>query len=140
MNTYIKEAQLFDVHDIMHLWNKNLSVLYRPFKGKIEREIFNYLVMKNEDADLIGFVTFSIKKRLGEFRIEHLCVDEPYRMCGYGTQLINMVTRIYNLNNYKVTTDCVKGAPNNDFWLEKGKVIKEWVLPSGLTMLRLELY
>jgi GNAT superfamily N-acetyltransferase len=135
-----------DFRSIISLWQKNQKALYRPFYPEVEAKVKagQYIVCTpSYDDEIVGFITFSNKNKIKEFRLEHLCVREDYRKRGIGRKLLTYAT-MYNNKHYKATCDYIKGFENNVFYEKLKtenliKVIEERVLPSGLTKIKIQI-
>lgn len=142
----IRKSVEEDLKRILHIWNKNTKTMYRPFVVEVEQKVKDgeFLVAIDMYGSVIGFVTYSNKNRLKEFRLEHLCVDLPHRGDGIGTELLREAVK-YNTKNYKVTGTYIEGASNNIFYdsLYKKDIIskiEERLLPSGITLIKIEFH
>jgi len=138
MEYRFRTATLDDVASMIKLWNKNLDVLFRPFKSGIMKTIDNYTLVVNETDELIGFISYSIKTRLKEFRLEHMAIAEEFRSQGIRTALIEYMKGL-NENGYPITLDCVYQARNNSFWNRLGEIQSVRTLPSGMEIARVKL-
>lgn len=130
----IRKCDTGDFDFILNLWKANRDTLSIPFTRCIHEmcEGGNSYIGELEGVP-IAMCEFKYMTRLAEYRVEHICISEPYRGKGYGTELIKHLYTLYKKEVSTMIIPCEfvayarKGALNNKFYdrLSKSQSICE---------------